>query len=223
MRVRQPLAELRIASSDAEQAAAVKNLSELIADELNVKTVTFQDSLGDLVRYKYKPNLKTLGPKYGKLLGVIRKELPNMDAAELAPLQNGDSVTITLAGNEISLTADDVLTETEQAAGWLTSSENTLQIALNTDLTPELEAEGMARDFIRHVQQLRKDNGLEENQRIRIGYKTEESAVQSAVSAWTETIQSETRADRIDSDGNLASPKSVNVGDHKIALSIEVC
>nr|WP_240928228.1 class I tRNA ligase family protein [Thalassoroseus pseudoceratinae] len=223
LRVRQPLAELRIASSDPAQAAAVKTLSELIRDELNVKQVTFLDSLGDLVRYKYKPNLKTLGPKYGKLLGVIRKELPNVDAGELAPLQNGESVTITLGGEEITLTPDDVLTETEQAAGWLTSSENTLQIALNTELTPELEAEGMARDFIRHVQQLRKENELEENQRIQIGYQTDEATVEQAVSAWGETIQSETRADGIESNGKLEAPKTVNVGDHKIALAINVC
>ncbi|MCA9074252.1 MAG: class I tRNA ligase family protein, partial [Planctomycetaceae bacterium] len=114
-RVRQPLMELRVSCSDDKQAYALQDQANTIIDELNVKKLTAASNLDDLVEYSYKPNLKTLGPKYGKLLGVIRKELPEMDGALLAPLRNGDSVTVTLGGEEVTLEPDDVLVSTEQA------------------------------------------------------------------------------------------------------------
>src|SRR5690606_37078369 len=145
-RVRQPLAELRFAASDPGQAAALEQSAEIIADELNVKQVTRADNLDDLVSYTFKPNLKTLGPKYGKLLGAIRKELPETDAALLAPLRAGQSVTVTLGGEEVTLEPDDVLVSTEQASDWASGDDAGIQVALSTVLTPELIREGMARD-----------------------------------------------------------------------------
>ena len=103
IRVRQPLAELRFAVSASEQSAAIESLAAVIRDELNVKQLTYCDDLDELASYSFKPNLKTLGPKYGKLLGSIRKELPNLDAAVLAPLRRGESVTVTLDGAEVAL------------------------------------------------------------------------------------------------------------------------
>ena len=141
LRVRQPLAELQYACDDPEAfAEAVASLSDVIQDELNVKTLTARENLDDLVHYNYKPNLKTLGPKYGKLLGTIKKHLPNVDAEKLAPLRKGESVTLNLEGEDITLEPDDVLAQVEQAADWVTAGERGIQIALSTTLTPELRA-----------------------------------------------------------------------------------
>ncbi|MDB4743215.1 class I tRNA ligase family protein [Planctomicrobium sp.] len=220
LRVRQPLAELRFACNDSTTADALNHSHEIIADELNVKAVTMAENLDDLVSYSYKPNLKTLGPKYGKLLGAIRKELPQVDDAILAPLRSDESVTLTIGGEEISLAPDDVLVSVEQASDWASADADGIQIALSTNLNDELIAEGMARDLIRQVQQLRKEADLEENQRIEIQWSATEQAelVANAITTWQETIQTETRADSISQTENTG--KQVNIGDVKIELNI---
>lgn len=220
LRVRQPLAELRFASQNQEQVSALDQSKEIIADELNVKAISKADNLDDLVSYSFKPNLKTLGPKYGKLLGAIRKELPELDAAMLAPLRNGSNVTVTIGGEDVSLAPEDVLVSVEQASDWASADADGIQIALSTNLTDDLIAEGMARDLIRQVQQLRKEADLEENQRIRIQWSadSDSSLVGSAIANWEETIKSETRADAIENSAN--GGKVVNVGDVKTQLAM---
>lgn len=220
LRVRQPLAELRFACANAAQAAALEQSTEIIADELNVKRVARAENLDDLVNYSFKPNLKTLGPKCGKLLGAIRNELPNLESSLLAPLRNGASVTVSIGGETVTLEPEDVLVSVEQASDWASADADGIQIALSTNLTEDLIAEGMARDLIRQVQQLRKEADLEENQRISIQWAAAESAevVSAAVQAWQSTIQTETRADSVTQSNN--NGKQVNLGDLKVALRI---
>ncbi len=219
LRVRQPLAELRFACKDEKQAEGLEQSIIVIADELNVKSVVRAENLDDLVSYSFKPNLKTLGPKYGKLLGVIRKELPAMASEALAPLRNGESVTVTLGGEEVTLEPDDVLVSVEQSTEWASADADGIQIALSTKLSDKLIAEGMARDLIRQVQQLRKEADLEENRRIEIQWSAENDAelVAAAITDWQETITAETRADAIAQ--TEINGKQVNIGDVKIQLT----
>ena len=197
-RVRQPLPELRFSTADPDSLASVEQLSEVIADELNIKLVTACDSLDELVRYVYKPNLKTLGPRYGQLLGTIRNELPQVDADQLAPLRNGQSVTLQFDGQDVTLDPDDVLVETQQSGDWVCGDDHDVQVALSTVLSDELIREGMARDCIRGIQQLRKDSGLEIQDRIRLGYHAKDTDAARAIDEWSETIQNETLADSLD-------------------------
>ncbi len=224
LRVRQPLAELRFACRDDKLAAALLEHSDIIADELNVKAVQRADNLDDLVSYSFKPNLKTLGPKYGKLLNVIRTKLPEVDAALLAPLRNDQTVTITLDGNELTLEPGDVMVSTQQASDWASGDDAGIQIALSTVLTPELVEEGMARDLIRHVQQLRKDADLEENDRITIHWSTasdeQQQTMLAMLGAWKSTISTETRADGIQQHDPGTTAKQVGVGEVSIRLGI---
>lgn len=221
LRVRQPLAELRFACGESGQAAAIENLADVVKEELNLKQITACENLDDLVSYAYKPNLKTLGPKYGKLLGSIRKELPHLDGELLAPLRRGESVTVSLGGEEIELHPDDVMVSTEQAADWAAADQDSVQIALSTALTPELIREGMARDFVRHVQQLRKDADLQIEDRIVISYSTDDSDVTAVVQEWRKYISGETLADELTRiDSSSADAKKVSVGSADVVLSI---
>jgi len=221
-RVRQPLAELRVSSSDPAARDAITRLSEVIREELNVKQLTVVDSLADIVKYTYKANLKTLGKKYGKLLNLLREKLPTLDSSLLAPLQSGESVTLTLDGNEITLAPEDVQVGTEQAPGWVSGDDQGIQLALSTALTPALLREGMARDFIRQVQQLRKDANLEIENRIRVSYSTTEPEVLTMLTEWSGLIQGETLADSLVSSNSPPSDtKTVNVGDVKVSVWIE--
>ena len=195
-RVRQPLAELRFAA-DGPDREAIEKLAGVVAEELNVKVVNAADDLDELVSYTFKPNLKTLGPKYGKRLGTLRKELPAYDAAALAPLRAGESVTIALSDGEVELGPDDVLVSVEQAGDWASGDEAGIQVALATELTDDLVREGLARDAIRLIQQARKDAGLEIEDRITVAL-TADTAMVAAVREHDATIGEETLADAIE-------------------------
>ncbi|MCA9019846.1 MAG: isoleucine--tRNA ligase, partial [Planctomycetaceae bacterium] len=221
-RVRQPLAELRFACQTTQQADAIENLSNTVEEELNIKLVTRCENLDDLVSYTYKPNLKTLGPKYGKLLGVLRQQLPEIGDEVLGPLRRGESVSIELSGNQIDLEPDDVLVGTEQAADWVCADEQGIQIAVSTKLTPELEQEGMARDFVRQIQQLRKEADLEIEDRIKIFYHPADAAeVKEAVTNWSDYILGETLGDQLEQSELTDDSKEVTIGNSKVTLRIQ--
>lgn len=240
-RVRQPLPELRVSVSSvgqmtdirkdpgtplnrvgATQRDAIEQLSDVIRGELNVKKITVVDSLADIVKYVYKANLKTLGPKYGKLLNLLREKLPAVDEKLLSPVRNGETVTINLDGNSITLAPEDVQVGTEQATGWVCADNQGIQLALSIELTPALLREGMARDFIRQVQQLRKDADLEIENRIRIFYSSESEQIELMLKEWSDLIKSETLADSLlASTTSSAGLEPVNVGDEKVLIWIE--
>jgi isoleucyl-tRNA synthetase len=221
-RVRQPLAELRFACSAPGQRAAIEALAEVIQEELNVKQITPCDNLDDLVHYIYKPNLKTLGPRYGKALGAIGKALGSVDTKLLAPLRRGEPVTLSIDGNNYDLTPEDVLVSTRQAADWVAADEDGVQIALSIVLTPELRREGIARDFVRQIQQQRKDSDLDIEDRIRVFYSTDDAEILQAVQVWGEYIQAETLADELlpglPTPGNA---RDVLIGEITLPLAIE--
>jgi isoleucyl-tRNA synthetase len=221
-RVRQPLPELRFACANPMHRAAIEKLTEVIQDELNVKKITACDNLDDLVHYVYKPNLKTLGPKFGKGLAAIGKALPTVDAKVLAPLRRGESVKLSLDGADYLLAPEDVLVSTQQAADWVAADDRGVQIALSLIVTPELKREGMARDFVRQVQQLRKEADLEIENRIRVTYAAENGEVETAISEWSDYIRSETLADSITRAPRApADAKTALVGDVQVPIWIE--
>ena len=222
LRVRQPLSELRFATGDAELRSAAELLADVIADELNVKNVNAHDDLGDLARTIYKPNLRTLGPRYGTQLAAIREQLPAVAPETLAPLAEGHPVEITIDGEQLTLLPEDVLTETEQADGWVCGSDGDLQVALSTTLTPELVREGLARDFVRQVQQLRKDRDLQIEDRIRIAYHGGGERLNEAIREWDEYIRAETLADSLEPAEQAPEDcKSVTLDNEDLLLWIE--
>jgi isoleucyl-tRNA synthetase len=221
VRVRQPLAEVRFTSSDPSQSVAIEHLAEVVKEELNVKSLVRAENLDGLATYSYKPNLKTLGPKYGKLLGAIGKALATAEAALLAPLRRGENVSLQIAGTDVILMPEDVLVATEHTVGWVTAAEGSLQIALSTDLSPELIREGMARDFVRHVQQLRKDADLQIEDRIRIFYQSADATVSAALTEWSAFIRAEAQADVLEPASAVAADaKTALIGEAKLPVWI---
>ena len=223
MRVRQPLAELRFACADEQDQAAVTLLADLIRQELNVKQVTTCSSLDDLIEYTFKPNLKTLGPKYGRSLGLLRAKLPELGADTLMPLKDGETITVSIDGQEFVLLPHDVLIGTKQATDWLCSDEAGIQVALSMALTPELKREGVARDFVRQVQQLRKEADLEIADRIDVFFHCRDEDLKAAIVEWSEYIQTETLADSVQlTDTVPDSAKTVRIGGVELQLWVEV-
>jgi isoleucyl-tRNA synthetase len=137
----------------------------------------------------------------------------------LAPLRDGQSVTIQVDAESIELVPEDVSLSVENAAGWASAADGDIEIALSTALTPALLREGMARDFVRHIQQLRKDANLEIEQHIRVMYSTTDAEVLETVKEWSDYVRGETLADALVA-GDVADAKSVNVGEATVKLAI---
>jgi isoleucyl-tRNA synthetase len=154
-------------------------------------------------------------------LAAIGQALPKTPGTVLAPLRRGETVTLSLGGVDYVLAPDDVLIGTEQAADWVAGDTQGVQIAMSTVLTPPLVREGMARDFVRQVQQLRKEADLEIEDRIRIGFAAGSDEVRLALQEWGAYIQGETLADAITAGAAPAGAGDVLVGDQTVQLWIE--
>ena len=168
IKIRQPLSKLYI--TDASQKFDLsKDLIKEIKEELNVKEIIENEDLSQFVKYLIKPQLKTLGPKYGPLLGEIRKFFASCNANEIVKLvKNGGTYKTTLNGNEIELTENDILISVEQSSNYTSATLESLAVVLDTTLTKELIEEGMVREFVSKVQSLRKTSGFEVTDRITI-------------------------------------------------------
>ena len=121
----------------------------------------------------------------------------------MAPLRRGESISIDFDGTRVELEPDDVLVSTQQTADWVCADDQEIQVALSTSLTPDLIREGMARDFVRHVQQLRKDANLEIQDRITVHFVTDAEDVQTTVSEWQDYISAETLADQLQHEAQI--------------------
>ena len=142
---------------------------EIIEDELNVKNVTFTDDVSELTTYNFKPQLKTVGPKYGKQLGGIKEYLANVDGnAAMAELKANGAIKFDVAGTEISLAEEDLLIEMTQKEGYVTEADNYVTVVLDTNLTEELLEEGCVNEIISKLQTMRKDSGFEVMDRIKL-------------------------------------------------------
>ncbi len=168
-KVRQPVPALYV-----KGAALSDEASALIGDELNVKKVQFVEDASAFTAYKLKPQMRTLGPKYGKLLGKIGKWLQDCDGnACVSAFDRGETVKFEIDGTQVELTKDDVLVSTAQKEGYVTESEKDLTVVLDTNLTAELIEEGFAREVISKLQTMRKDAGFEVTDRIHVYYHTD--------------------------------------------------
>ncbi len=167
---RQPLAKMYVQAGHEPNAECIA----IIRDELNLKAVEFTNDTAGFVSYKFKPQLKTLGPKYGKQLGAIREALTTLDgSAAKAELDEKGALTLAIDGADIVLAPEDLLIETEQKEGFFTLSENGVTVALDTALTPELIAEGHVRELISKLQTMRKEAGFEVTDRITVTAKAD--------------------------------------------------
>ena len=143
--------------------------TDIIADELNVKQVIFTDDVREFTSYTFKPQLKTVGPKYGKQLGGIQKDLASLDGnSAMDELKEKGALTFTVDGVEVSLSQEDLLIAMSQKEGYVSEADNTVTVVLDTNLTDELVEEGFVYEIISKIQTMRKDSGYEVTDHIRV-------------------------------------------------------
>jgi isoleucyl-tRNA synthetase len=194
VRTRQPISRVLVRAPDDAAARALQSHKDQILEELNVKDIEFIARDAGLVSYVIKPNLPKLGKQYGKLLPQIRQTLADADGAEIAgAAARGEAFEIEVGGEMIALDGDDVLIETHSAEGYSCEADSGYLAALDTTLTDELVAEGLAREVVRSVQDARKQAGLEVSDRITLGVSGS-AAVEEALEIHRDYLMNETLA-----------------------------
>jgi isoleucyl-tRNA synthetase len=191
VKVRQPLGRALIVA-DAAQRAGIARLADIVADELNVKSVEFAEREQDLVSYKLLPDNRVLGKKFGRQFPAVRAALEALEPyAAVHRLRANQPLALTLEGQYVELAPEQVLIQAQPREGLAVQAEGGVVVALDTHLSPELLAEGRAREVVRHIQTLRKEAGFELSDRIETEYRAEGDAAQ-AITAWADYIKAET-------------------------------
>ncbi len=195
LKVRQPLSRIAVPAS-ADVRNLIEQMNDVILEEVNVKAIEFVDESSPIVSKTASPNFKQLGPKFGKQVNSVAKRIREMSSAEVVQLDRDGAFATDVNGTAITVSREDVTISAQSMEGWLVESGDGLTVALDTMLTPELINEGLAREFVNRVQNLRKDAGLEVTDRIRIHFEAPQR-VADAVLAMTEYVKSETLATQV--------------------------
>ena len=204
---------------------AEKKMSEfytdIIADELNVKEVKFADDVESFISYSFKPQLRTVGPKYGKLLGGIRQALTDINGtAAMNELRTNGVLKLDINGNNVELAEEDLLIETAQTEGYVSESDGETSVVLDTNLTPELIEEGFVREIISKIQTMRKEAGFEVMDKI-VVYAHGNDKIQDVMKAHEDEIKSEVLADEMvlgETDGYV---KEWNINKEAVTMGVK--
>ena len=195
--------------------------TDIIADELNVKSVEYKDDVRDFTSYTFKPQLKTLGPKYGKFLGEIRKQLTELDGNKaMDELNNAGFITLQVNGQAISLEKADLLIEMTQMEGYVANSDKGITVVMDTNLTPELIEEGFVREIVSKIQTMRKDAGFEVMDRIKV-YVSGNDRIADLMQRNAEQVKSVVLADDIIASEAKGFVKEWNINGENVTLGVE--
>jgi isoleucyl-tRNA synthetase len=223
-RVRQPLTEMRVVLRDQEQKAAVQQLAAQVLDELNIKELKIVDSADDLVTLRAKPNLAVIGPRYGRDVQEIAAALADAPESLLKELQCGESVSLQIGIRSFELSSNDVIINRHRQPGWLSVTTplwgQETEIFLYAHVTPELRREGLARDVVRHVQQLRKDLGLNIEDRIELACRTDDPELREAIEEWRAYIMAETLCVKLVEGTFGPAATEVQLGQRPLSLEV---
>jgi isoleucyl-tRNA synthetase len=191
---RQPLARIFVRAPSAEARDRVMEMQDIILDELNVKKLQFAEADDELVSYSVRPNLPALGPRYGKQMPAIRAALASLDPAEVVRLlTRNDRVILRLDGQVLELGPDEIVTSATERLGYAAMAADGFLVALDTELTPELRREGLARQVVRRVNEWRKAAGFSIEDRILVRYQASNDLAHS-IQEFVDHIQQETLA-----------------------------
>lgn len=212
IKVRQPLQAIMIPAVDDEQKNHIEAVKDLIKNEVNVKELRFVEGSGVLVK-KVKCNFRTMGKKFGKLMKGIAAAMGNLSQEEISQLQTTGSYELEVEGQKAVVEATDVEIISEDIPGWLVSNEGNLTVALDVELTDELLNEGMARELINRIQNIRKEIGLEITDRINVTLSPD-TKVEAALAGFADYIKAQVLADNVciaDNDGIAAEIEDLNI------------
>ena len=213
---RQPIGKIYVQSDDKVE----ETYKDIILDELNVKSIEFTSDATEFISYNFKPQLKTMGPKYGKIVKAIFEEVNKLDAATvLSALETDDGLKLKVCDTDVEITKEDVLIETLKKDGFVSANDMGVTVVLDTNLTSELIEEGFVREIVSKIQTMRKDSGLEVLDNINVYYTGSDIITKIFEKNFAE-IAGLTLAEKIESE-SVSDMKEWNINGEKVSILIE--
>lgn len=221
IKVRQPLSKILVPVLNAQFKSHVTAVEELIKSEVNIKTIEFVDDESGILVKNVKPNFRKLGQEYGPKIKEIAAKINQLNADDISKLEADNSLEIALADQKVTLTLEDVEVTYQDIPGWSVATEGRLTVALDITIDDELKKEGIARDLVNRVQNMRKDMGLEVQDKINILIEKNTDLVNAALEANKEYICTETQALSLDISENIVDGSLLEMDEHKLKIKIE--
>jgi isoleucyl-tRNA synthetase len=216
IKVRQPLQSIMVPAISAKQQEHIEAVKDLIMNEVNVKELKFVEGQGILVK-KVKCNFRTMGKKFGKLMKGVAAAMEQLSQEQIAELESQGSIVVNVEGEQLTVEAVDVEIISEDIPGWLVTNEGNLTVALEVELTYELKNEGMARELINRIQNMRKESGLEITDRIHITVAPCPE-VEQAINSFGDYVKTQVLADTIAVEPN--DGQEIDFDDFKLNIKI---
>lgn len=219
IKVRQPLQKVMIPVLDAVQKSEIEAVADLIMAEVNVKEIELLDDASGILVKQIKPNFKALGPRFGKEMGLIAKHIQDFSQEQIAQIEREGQIELEISGKNVILTPQDVEITSQDIEGWLVANANGLTVALDITISPALKEEGIAREMINRIQNIRKDSGLEVTDKITVQIVVQPE-LEQAVNANLEYIKSETLTENLIFVASLETGVEVEFDDIKTRILI---
>jgi isoleucyl-tRNA synthetase len=219
IKVRQPLQKVMIPILDENQRAEIEAVSDLIKAEVNVKEIELLDDASGVLVKQIKPNFKALGPRFGKDMGLIAKEIQNFTAEQINEIDSKGSLTLAISGKSIILSSEDVEIASQDIPGWLVASANGITVALDITLTEELKNEGIARELVNRIQNIRKDSGFEVTDKIKVVLQ-KNGILETAIMTNISYVKSETLTESLVFEETINNGTEIEFDDIKSKIII---
>ncbi len=220
LRVRQPLRRIILPIANEKDREDVRAMEAVILEEINVKEIEYVSDESGIVKKKAKANFKSIGPKFGKAVQQVAGRIKELNGGEITELESNGSLSLPVNGNTLTIAREDVEIIREDIEGWLVESDEGITVALDTELSEDLLAEGFAREFVNRIQNLRKDSGFAVVDRIRIEYKAPDE-LKTMISSKASYITNETLAVELcEGKDNREMPTSFDFNGHSVFVSI---
>ena len=220
IKVRQPLQEIMIPITDAHQKESLEAVKHLILGEVNVKDVKYVDNAAGILVKRIKPDFKKLGPKYGKIMKALAAAIAEMTQADILSFENAGTFSLQVGDQEAIIERADVDIFSEDIPGWLVANEGTQTVALDITLTDELKNEGLAREFVNRIQNIRKSNGLEITDKVRI-YILAAPQMEKALQDFKAYISKQVLAESIETVASLEAAEELDLDDFTLSVRVE--
>jgi isoleucyl-tRNA synthetase len=221
IKVRQPLSKIMIPVPDEKFRNKFEAVKDLILAEVNVREVEYIEDTASIVKKKIKPNFKTLGPRYGKLMKDISKSISELSAPEIAMFEKNGVYTVVINGEDVVLDSSDVEIISEDIPGWQVANEGKLTVALDVTVTEDLRNEGIAREFVNRIQNIRKEAGFDVTDKIKVNIADHEF-IHEAVKRHAAYIGSQTLAIEVNIVNDLSGQNIREIDIDEVMVKIQV-
>ena len=219
IKVRQPLQKVMIPILDENQRAEIEAVSDLIKAEVNVKEIELLDDASGVLVKQIKPNFKALGPRFGKDMGLISSEIQKFSQEQISEIDGKGELTLVISGKSITLTSEDVEISSQDIPGWLVANANGITVALDITISPELKQEGIARELVNRIQNIRKDSGFEVTDKIKVELQRS-GELEEAINNNEDYIKSETLTENLIFQDNVDNGIEIEFDDIKTKILI---